>query len=735
LSSLADEVAALRGTKPATLKDLLRHPAFSKLMAAMAVSSLGDWVGFIAVASLVTSPRLSGAASSKAAYAVAGVMIARMLPSIIFGPFAGVIVDRVDRKRLMIGADICRGTMYAVMPFVGVLWGIYVLSFFIESLALLWVPAKDSSVPNLVPRRQIMNANTVGMATTYGTLPLGGIIFTLLAGVAAAVGKRVPYFAHNKEFLALWLDALTFAFSAFMVSRLPIRAMRPASRVPFRLQNAGKDIRDGIRFLRGHRLARAMTVGIVIAFAGVGSVMAIGPIFAQQTVHAGAAGWGFLVTALGVGMGIGMASVPQISKFFERETLFPLTMLGAAVMLAVVAAMPNISLAAVMTVVMGIFAGATWVNGYALLQENVADEYRGRTFGALTVMSRLGLFASLAGFPTLAGLLGNHAFHVGHFRIDLSGTRLALWIGAGIAVLGALATRRGLKRNRLAKPVALSLMPRLKKGSRRGVLIAFEGVEGAGKGTQIRLAREYLESEGWQVLVTREPGGTEVGERIRELLLDPAVGQVEPRTEALMFAASRSQHVATVIRPALEEGKVVLCDRYVDSSLAYQGVARGLGEQDVLTLNVWATQGLFPDLVILLHVEPELGLQRAGTDIDRIEREGSPFMAKVADAYLRIAEEHPERFVVVDANRTPAAVYEDVRDALRRLVRSVTSVDTPAYGTVIPPATPPEPPPGDVRVPREDAPRSPDGRSSGVPQEPSPQGGPPPRHPEQARDE
>ena len=688
MSSLADEVAALRGTKPATLKDLLRHPAFSKLMAAMAVSSIGDWVGFVAVASLVV--RLGGRAAG-ASYAVAGVMIARMLPSIVFGPFAGVIVDRVNRKTVMITADIARGALYASMPFLGRLWAIYVASFFIESLALVWVPAKDSSVPNLVPRRQIVNANTVGMATTYGSLPLGGIIFTVLAGLATAIGKRVPYFAHNKEFLALWLDALTFLFSAYMVSRLPIRAMRPKTAERFRLSRAGEDIRDGIRFLRGHSLARAMTFGIVVAFAGVGSVMAIGPVFAQQTVHAGPPGWGFLVTALGVGMGIGMASVPQINRFVDRTMLFPVTMLGAAVMLAVVAAMPNIAIAAVMTAIMGIFAGATWVTGYALLQENVADEYRGRTFAALTVMSRLGLFASLAGFPTLAGLLGNHAVHVGQFRVDLSGTRLALWIGAGVAVVGALVTRRGLRRHRLTKPVPLSLMPRLKKGPRRGVLIAFEGVEGAGKGTQIRLAREYLESEGFEVLVTREPGGTELGERLRELLLDPTTGTVEPRTEALLFAASRSQHVATVIRPALEEGKVVLCDRYVDSSLAYQGVARGLGEQDVLTLNVWATQGLFPDIVLLLHVEPELGLVRGTEEPDRIEQEGASFMAKVADAYLRIAEEHPERFVTVDADRPPDVVHQEVRDALRRLLRSHVGTDTPAYGTVVAPQPPPTP--------------------------------------------
>jgi dTMP kinase len=122
--------------------------------------------------------------------------------------------------------------------------------------------------------------------------------------------------------------------------------------------------------------------------------------------------------------------------------------------------------------------------------------------------------------------------------------------------------------------------------------------------------------------------------------------------------------VATVIRPALERGQVVLCDRYVDSSLAYQGVARGLGEQDVLTLNVWATQGLFPDLVILLHLEPEEGLERAAGDPDRIESEDANFHAKVADAYLRIAEEHPERFVLVDASKEADDVHQQVREAL-----------------------------------------------------------------------
>ncbi|HYT29787.1 MAG TPA: dTMP kinase, partial [Actinomycetota bacterium] len=184
----------------------------------------------------------------------------------------------------------------------------------------------------------------------------------------------------------------------------------------------------------------------------------------------------------------------------------------------------------------------------------------------------------------------------------------------------------------------------------------------------IAKAREFVESLGREVVVCREPGGTGFGERLRETILDPGTGKVDARAEALLFAAARAHLVTTVIRPALEEGKVVLCDRFIDSSLAYQGVARGLGEPDVLTLNAWATQGLFPDLVLLIHLDPEVGLARAGKDPDRIESEDVAFHAKVSDAYLKIAEEHPERFVIVDGTLEEDEVQKQVRAALEKLL-------------------------------------------------------------------
>ncbi len=660
MSTFADEVAALRGTKSATLRDLLTLPAFSRLLAAMSVSSLGDWVGFVAVTSLVTT--LSGSIGT-AGLAVSGVMIARTLPAILFGPVAGTIVDRVNRKQIMIIADIGRGAMYASMAFLHELWAIFLLSFAIECLSLLWIPARDASLPNIVPRRQLANANSIGLVSTYATLPLGGIIFAVLAEFSKAVGLGT-----HPQTLPLLLDAGTFAFSAFMVSGVPIPPPSGRALGGFDLSRVWHDMVDGVRFLREDSIAAAMTAGIVMAFAAVGAVLALGSSFVTFTLGAGPAGWGVVVVAFGVGMAIGMAGTNQVTKFVDRSVTFVWAMVAAAGALFVLAAMPNLSLASVVAVWLGAFCGLAWVSGYTLLQENVEDEYRGRTFASLTVLSRLGLFLSLTLFPILSTVYGNYGFHIGGQHFDFSGTRLAMWTAGLLALAGGLNTRRLLQRHRLSSPRPLMLVPKLKRPPTSGIFIAFEGVEGAGKGTQIRMAEEYLRAAGHDVLVTREPGGTELGEKIRQVLLDPNTGKVDARSEALLFAASRAQTVTSVIRPALAEGKVVICDRYVDSSLAYQGWARGLGEQDVLTLNVWATQGLFPDLVILLHVEPERGLLRSTEAPDRMELEGQDFHAKVADAYLKIAEEHPERFVVVQAEAGPAEVFDGVKAAIDRVV-------------------------------------------------------------------
>jgi dTMP kinase len=200
-----------------------------------------------------------------------------------------------------------------------------------------------------------------------------------------------------------------------------------------------------------------------------------------------------------------------------------------------------------------------------------------------------------------------------------------------------------------------------------GRLIAFEGVEGAGKSTQLELLRQALEGLGREVVVTREPGGTPAGERVRALLLDPEV-ELDPRAEALLFAAARAELVAEVIRPALERGAHVLCDRYLDSSLAYQGGARGLGRGPVEEVNRFATGGLLPDLVVLLDLDPGDGLRRRARDPDRIEAQDIDFHRRVRDAFRDLAAADPGRFAVIDAAAPVSEVAARVRAAVQALL-------------------------------------------------------------------
>jgi dTMP kinase len=195
------------------------------------------------------------------------------------------------------------------------------------------------------------------------------------------------------------------------------------------------------------------------------------------------------------------------------------------------------------------------------------------------------------------------------------------------------------------------------------MFITLEGLDGSGKTTQARLLGARLEADGVEVVITREPGGTPLGEQIRELVLHG--DHVAPWAEATLYAAARAQHVEQLIRPALARGATVICDRYVDSSVAYQGIARGLGLEPVLELNLAAVEGLLPDRTILLEIGIEDAAGRMARDLDRIEREGAGFRSRVAAAYRELAERFPERYVTVDGTAPAEVVAEEIHGALR----------------------------------------------------------------------
>ena len=441
--------------------------------------------------------------------------------------------------------------MYAAMVFVGQLWAVYALSFAIECLSLVWGPASDASMPKLVPRRQLANANSIALASTYGTLPLGGIVFTVLVGLNTLLSHAIPILEGHDQAVPLFLDAATFAFSAAMISRVPIPPSPAMLTGRLDFSRIWRDVGDGIRFLREDSMASAMTAGIVVAFSAVGAVLALAPIFVVQTLGADDAGWGFMVTSFGVGIGLGMVSANQAARLIERVSIFPWSLVAAAATLFVLATMPNLALAAVVTVWLGAFCGLGWVTGYTLLQENVTDEFRGRTFASLTVLSRMGLFLSLATFPTLAGVYGHRAPARSSGSASASRPRGSRWRSRG-------STRwRLLKRYRLSRQQPLTLVPKLKRPPATGFFIAFEGVEGSGEGDPGPHGGGDHRAAGHDVLVTREPGGTAVGERVRDLLLDPETGQAG--------RAGRGAPVRRLPRadglfgdpPALAEGKVV----------------------------------------------------------------------------------------------------------------------------------------------------------------------------------
>ena len=200
----------------------------------------------------------------------------------------------------------------------------------------------------------------------------------------------------------------------------------------------------------------------------------------------------------------------------------------------------------------------------------------------------------------------------------------------------------------------------------RGSFVAFEGGEGAGKSTQVGLLAKVLTQQGREVVTTFEPGDTAVGRQLRQILLGHQTGAIDPRTEALLYAADRAEHVASVVVPALDRGAVCITDRYIDSSIAYQGAGRTLQPDDIERISTWATGELWPDLTIVLDIDPAIGLTRFDTPADRLESEPLAFHQRVREHFLALSARSPERYLVVDATASADDVAAAVHDAVQK---------------------------------------------------------------------
>jgi dTMP kinase len=421
---------------------------YFRLWLAQVVSSMGDWMGFLAIAAAAF--RLGGAGSS--ATAVGLVMSARILPGFFLAPVAGVLVDRWDRKKLMISCDIGRACTLALLPFSSDLWHLLVASLLLEIFTLLWGPAKEASVPNLVPADRLTTVNSLSLVAAYGTFPFASALFAFMAKVAQWLGgfEALESLRVNQESVAFWFDSLTFTFSAVMISFVALphmtRREREAEHAGGRITWAQTidELKEGWRAIFINPVVRAVNVGLATGLIGGAMLVPLGPIFSKEVLGAGVPGFGLLTTALGVGVALGVLGLSIVQKRLPKERVFTTAVLVAGISLLTAASMSSIQLAMVAVSVLGVCAGAVYVTGFTILHENVSNEMRGRIFAALFTLVRLCVLIAFAIGPLLTGLLDtvsdnvfdNGYVSVGSVDVFVPGVRLTLWL-AGLIILGA----------------------------------------------------------------------------------------------------------------------------------------------------------------------------------------------------------------------------------------------------------------------------------------------------------
>jgi dTMP kinase len=663
----------------------MRIRPFRRLWLVLSFSSLGDWLGLLATSTLASN-QFTNPAAKGAAF---GLVIAiRLLPALVLGPLAGVIADRWNRRYTMVVADLIRFVMFASIPAVNLLtmnsklivgW-IAVATFVIETVGMAWAPAKDAAVPNLIPKARLETANQLTLASTYGVTPVvAALLLALMSTTVSAAFHPTADSQLNPQHIALYFDALTFLATAlvvfFGIKEISGRRTGPPAQQP----SLARQFIQGWAYVGRTPLVRGLVLGILGAFAGGGVVIGTAQFYARS-LGGGVSTFFILFAMIFVGLGVGIVAGPRMIGALSRRRWFGLSIVLAALSVGLLAVSPHLFVSVLFTLIVGVGAGMAFLSGTTLLGTEIDDAIRGRVFAFVQTAVRVVLMLTIALSSVVVGLGGSHTLTIGPARIDISSTRMLLLAAGVFGVLAGIAALRQMD----DKP-GVPLLPDVLSSLRgrplglnepvtgRGLFIVFEGGEGAGKSTQMHRLAEHLRRDHRAVVETREPGATALGEAIRHVVLHGG-HSVAPRAEALLYAADRADHVASVIRPAIARGAVVISDRYVDSSLAYQGAGRTLPGDDIAWLSNWATGGLKPDLVVLLDVDPAVGLARAGdrgVAADRLERESLEFHERVRYAFLDLAADNPGRYLVLDASRPADELAAEIGGRVDALLPSL----------------------------------------------------------------
>ncbi|MDT0308404.1 dTMP kinase [Streptomyces sp. DSM 44917] len=611
---------------------------------------------------------------------------------LLLGPIAGLLGadGPLDRRWTMIGADALRVALLIVAP----LWidwlpdsaYVYLLiTVLVTGLAeRVWTVARDGVAPALLPPPPPEGAavrplpdhpealRRLWLRTGYLAVPAAAAALVAAALLSNLLATRLGWFSEHQAAMASYIAAGLFAsaISVLYFLRLPAAPpRRPVSpleglRTPASPAGAGKGRTGAVPFL---------VLGCAAVAAAIAAASALGVLHAADQ-GGGPVTFGLLVLALTGGVVAGVRLAPAVLPALSRRRLFALAIALTGLGLFGTGLISDPATVLFTAAATGTAAGIAAHTGHVLLEQETEDFRRPRLTRHLHAVSRVAVALAAVAAPLAAAFIGPHRVERGQFVIQHGGAAFTLMV-LGALLLPVAAVVLGRTDDRRGVPLRRDLAEAVRAPDRNapapaatGFFIAVEGGDGAGKTTQTEALAEWIRGKGHEVVVTREPGATPIGQRLRTILLDVSSSGLSHEAEALLYAADRAEHVASVIRPALERGAVVISDRYLDSSVAYQGAGRDLSAAEVARISRWATGGLVPHLTVLLDVSPETARERFTEAPDRLESEPSEFHQRVRAGFLALAAADPARYLVVDAGQDPESVTTAARHRLDQML-------------------------------------------------------------------
>ncbi|MBP8536790.1 dTMP kinase [Streptomyces sp. MK37H] len=685
------------------VRALLRYQPLRRLWSAQLVGGAGDVLAVLVLVLLTLQASVAadsfGGGYRGAAFAVAVVLGVRLFATVLFGavllgPLAALIGPSgpLDRRWTMVGADGLRLALLLIAPLWidwapadAVAW-LLITTFVIGVVERFWTVAKDSAAPSLLPAPPAEGAavrplpdhldalRRLSLRTNFLTLPIAAAVLLVVTLIGRLLGTGVEWFHTHQAALGSYVGAGLFAASISILTFVELpgahtsrtRSPLEGLRRPRAASGSGAD--------KGRTGAVPL---LVLACAGVAGAIAaavgVAPLQAMD-LGGGPVGFALLVLVLTGGPAMGIRWAPKVLPGLSRRRLLALSVALTGLALLTVGLVHDTTTVVLIALIAGVSAGVAAHTGHSLLDQESEETRRPRMTEHVQAVVRVGVGLGAVAAPLLAAVIGPHRLGSGDFVFAHGGAAFTLML-VGALLLPVAALVLGRTDDRQGVPLRRDLREALLGGggadegpAATGFFIAVEGGDGSGKSTQVEALAEWIRAKGHEVVVTREPGATAIGKRLRSILLDVSSAGISHRAEALLYAADRAEHVDTVVRPALERGAVVISDRYIDSSVAYQGAGRDLAATEIARISRWATNGLVPHLTVLLDVSPETARERFTEAPDRLESEPAEFHQRVRAGFLALAAADPARYIVVDAGQLPEAVTSVVRHRLDQML-------------------------------------------------------------------